>query len=76
MYSKVTTMMNPHNVPGCLAYKNSFADDAMLERDEVMHDSVLSVPCAGYGGLVPGNKRKATEELPERIFSDSSTTKA
>ncbi|KAL0030398.1 hypothetical protein WJX79_001476 [Trebouxia sp. C0005] len=27
----------------------------------------------GYGGLVPGNKRKATEELPERIFSDSST---
>ncbi|DBB12285.1 TPA: hypothetical protein ACH3X3_006384 [Trebouxia sp. C0006] len=30
----------------------------------------------GYGGLVPGNKRKATKELPERIFSDSSTTKA
>ncbi|DBA84826.1 hypothetical protein WJX77_001388 [Trebouxia sp. C0004] len=26
----------------------------------------------GYGGLVPGNKCKATEELPERIFSDSS----
>ena len=48
----------------------------MLEHDEVMHDGFLSVPCAGYGGLVPGNKRKATEELPERIFSDSSTAKA
>ena len=48
----------------------------MLEDAKVMHDGVWSVPCAGYGGLVPGNKRKATEELPERIFSDSSTTKA
>ncbi len=68
--------MSPHNTRACLAYQNSFADDAMLKHDEVMHDGVLSVPCAGYGGLVPGNKRKATEELPERIFSDSSTTKA
>ncbi len=68
--------MSPHNTRACLAYQNSFADDSMLEHDEVMRDDVLSVPCAGYGGLVPGNKRKATEELPERIFSDSSTTKA
>ncbi len=66
--------MSPPNTPACLAYQNSFA--AMLEYDEVMHDAFLSVSCAGYGGLVPGNKRKATEELPERIFSDSSTTTA
>ncbi len=67
-------MMSP-STPARLAYKHSLADDAMLECDAVMHDGFLSVSCAGYGGLVPGNKRKATEELPERIFSDSSTTK-
>ena len=75
MCSKVTIIMSP-KTPACLAYQNSFADDITLKYDEVMHDGFLSVSCAGYGGLVPGNKRKATEELPERIFSDSSTTKA
>lgn len=76
MYSKVTTLTFPHKLRACLAYQNSFADGVMLEHDEVMHDGFLSVTCAGYGGLVPGNKRKATEELPERILSDSSTAKA
>lgn len=37
---------------------------AVCSKSQALH--------AGYGGLLPGNKRKVAEELPERIFSDSS----